>query len=478
MTHSSEAKFNDLSIESIKQRVAEQFTSADGSVRVKFTEYFNNTYSPDILLTWPNDSEDRAVFLRTNSNPTYLAEDVEILSSERSIVLPLSSSRLTEVDGPQSEAVSALESNASRFNTLVAPVDSIQELGSDQTKNTYAGLITKAVFQGGKGLVRRRKASDIITEISAGFDDASKASPEHIKGAVSTAAEFLDDYRSKSITSFLQAMWIASGAETEFPVDVVALPTLSTAALNFLLELEGLDDPEFWARLSLNVDLSSLVGAGLSGYPANLDRLMTVAARTLRARTCRVVDIEKKESEASSRNWFLRKGLLGLHLSKTSVVFSNLRINDIPLEGIQETIDVESVISRARAADVSVRSLSISTNETRVAYETTSDSNIAGDKRLSDIGTSLGSAAEVVAASVAISGSTRKVTCNFPTSTAHGHGNAKFDLGELALCAVPILTDISESELEVLHANFDTPPEANAEITMSAEDSSTPFLEA
>ncbi|MGQ3382314.1 hypothetical protein [Glutamicibacter sp. TV12E] len=455
MTLSNGIDLNNQTIEAIKQQVAEQFRTADSSVRIKFTEYFNNTYSPDVILSWPSDQEDRAVFLRTNSDPRYLAEDVEILSSERSILLPLSSSKITEVAGPASKEVSLLETSAEKFKTLVAPADSIQELGTGHESKTFAGLISKAVLQGGKGLVRRNKAKDIVDDISAGFQDASEAKPEHIRGAVSTASNFLDDFRSTSITSFLQAMWLASGSDAEFPADVVALPKLSSSALRFLLEVEGVDNPEFWTRMSSNVGLNALVATGLTGSPANLDRLMSQGARVLSARMCRVIEVSKDEDSKESSNWFLKNGLLGLHLSGSAVVFSNTKISDVPVEGIDGATDVNTVTSRARNADISIRSLSISANETRIAYETTSESDIANDQKLAEIGDSLGTTAEVVSASVAAGKSARKIICNLATSTAHGQANAKFELSELALSALPILVDANEDELARLRLIFE-----------------------
>ena len=76
-------------IASIKNAVIAQLLASDDRVKVETTEYFNHTYAPDLILRWNTGRPDRRVYLRTNTNPVYLLEDVDVVSANHPILIPL-----------------------------------------------------------------------------------------------------------------------------------------------------------------------------------------------------------------------------------------------------------------------------------------------------------------------------------------------------------------------------------------------------
>ena len=458
MANQPSIPYADLSFASIKERVAEQFASADQSVKVQFTEYFNNSFSPDLILSWPGESESRRVFLRTDSNPEYLAADVDLLESENALLLPLSSSKLLGNEEAQSEDLSHLQAHSSEKRVLVAPAESVVAFGAQREGAAYAGLISRAVFQGGSGLVREERAETIVEQITTGFEHASAVDPSDIEIAVNTAQSVLDTPRTNSITSFMQALWLASGGTSDsFPVPVAATPHIARENLKYLLEMDELDDQEFWRRISATVELDALLATGLIGSHINLQHLMEASANRFRARNCRLVaetpaDLDLEEGD---RRWFMLGDTLGLRIEgSVPVVFSNGSVGKYELPGRSADPSINDIIERGEAASVSIQSLSITNASSRVNYESADGSSINEHDKLTEIYDAMGEDASVAAATISVGSSQRMLTCNMESSTAYAKSNAVFYLSELALQAVPLMIDLPDDELEALRALF------------------------
>lgn len=69
--------------------------------------------------------------------------------------------------------------------------------------------------------------------------------------------------------------------------------------LSFLLEMDDIDDGEFWTRLGADIEIKSILASGVVGSPVNLQRLMKANASRLRARVCRVVEAASGAAEKS-----------------------------------------------------------------------------------------------------------------------------------------------------------------------------------
>lgn len=447
---------NSSSIGAIKSSIAQSFEEADLSVKVRSTEYFNNSYSPDLILSWPNEIEERHVFLRTNSNPAYLLEDVHIVGAEHAILLPISDSRLTDSSHDSLPEANLLQTESAKSKVLIAPASSIHAFGTEKSASAYSGLISRAVFQGGSGLLQETRAEKVIHEISTGFEHASLTDPSDIGDAVAAAESLLDTPRTNSITSFLQAMWLASGGTSDsFPVPVAAVPHLTTSALGFLLAMDGLEDSEFWNRMSVNVNMEDLLATGMTGSPINLQRLMRPAANRLRARVCRVLaSIPEAASTDHSAPWFLGEGALGLSTNGSAVLFTNARVADLPIEGVATYPTIDDVAKRATESETSVLAMGISSGDSRVNFESAAGIDIASDNKLAEVASALGEKAIVDTAVVSVGASGRKLTCKFASSTGHGQSNAKFDLSEMALHALPLLLSYSNDELAKIQDLF------------------------
>ena len=97
-------------ITSIKTEVARSLEHADANVRVHTTDYFNNSFAPDLVLSWPREGAERFVYLRTSANIAFLIQDVGLIDDSTSIVMPLSdiTSAPAAEEGRQGELKEAL----------------------------------------------------------------------------------------------------------------------------------------------------------------------------------------------------------------------------------------------------------------------------------------------------------------------------------------------------------------------------------
>lgn len=430
------------SVSAIKTAVGESLRAADSAVQIHSTEYFNNTYSPDFVLSWPGQKEIRKLFLRADSNPAYLKEDVEIVGDDESILMPLAHSLASE------ESDAELQELSARHSVLVANSDSVDALAKESKQSPYGGLISRAILQGGKGLVRRERAESIAEAVAEGFESASKSSPAHIEDAVKAAHGVLDTPRSNTIDSFLQALWIASGARADtFPVAVAANPSVDSSSLAFLLEMPDLDDDGFWSRIGASIDIERVLRSGILGSTPNLQRLMRVNASSLRARVCRVAE-SRHLANTRKYDWFVGEGGLGLSLGDVSAIFTNQRISDIEAEGVNSIQSIDSVGERASFAGVRLVAVSISAKDRRIEYIADQQVDISHDRQLSNVASALGRSAGVQSATATVGAANRRLICNFADSTSHGNSNAKYYLSEMALTALPLFVDLSTRELE------------------------------
>lgn len=151
LRHAMEYDSPDRRIDSLKTSVSNILRSGDPSIRVKKTEYFNHTFAPDLVLTWPDEKQERLVFLRTNPNPEWLAADLRIIAPSHPIMFTLDDSGLEHRVGAHENLVTA----AKAAHALVTDPDAIEEFVSPHAPIT--SLLTNAVIRGGRGSSMNRR---------------------------------------------------------------------------------------------------------------------------------------------------------------------------------------------------------------------------------------------------------------------------------------------------------------------------------
>ena len=430
-------------IDAVKNSVIASIASADADVTIRKTDYFNHTYAPDLVLGWPGEQVDRPVYLRTTSNPGYLAEDLGYLDEGASIVMPLGDIASVSEDVVRTE----LGSRSRARRVLVTAPSSIGTLGNQREARPVVGLAARALLQGGSGLMNQNEAADFGEVITAGFAAAQTGEPAATKEALQAADAFLDIRRSGEVADFLHAVWIGSGsAGTSFPGEAGLAAQLNASALNLLLETIEIDAPEFWDRVAKNLTMEKLQELRAGTHHQNFQRLIRAAAPRLKVRSCRVV--ADNESDIVDSRWFANGAELGLKFGAWTILFSGGRLADFSQPGIESSLTVDALKRRAEQHDVRVSEITIASSNRRLDYATEDDSSITADEALTAIGFSLGAGASVSRATVRTGAADLQV--DVPTSTAHGRTASTFYMSSIALSSLPLLLPLGTEQVASL----------------------------
>lgn len=434
----------DSVITSIKTAVADSLRGSDEGVKVHTTDYFNNTYAPDLVLSWPRDGIERFVYLRTSSDLRYLIEDVSIVGDQRAILMPLTTIPATEGTATQ---VQELQAASRGRRALVAEPSSFDALVRLQMEAPVVALASRSLMQGGSGLVGRERAEDFGETLARGFEGAKEASVDETASAVQMAEGVLDQAHANEVTSFLHAVWVGSGADgTTFPGGMGVTATPTGAALNILLRTIHLDDPAFWRRIARNVTFAKLAEVRASTEDENFQHLVRASVNTLRAKAVRIVD--GPPSTAAGARWFMDNGRLGLRFDDLTAVFAGYQVGELKSPGIRSEVTVTDVKRRANRAGIRLSEITVATDVRRLDYAGEGGDDITGDAQLDELERAMGTGAEVRYATALIGA--RELRSNFSVSTAHGRTAAMFYLSELVEHAIPLFADFSRDEIRTL----------------------------
>lgn len=430
-------------VESIKNAVISKLRESDAAVRIESTDYFNHTYAPDLVLRWDREKEERHVYLRTSGNPAYLREDVAVIAERKPILMPLAPLR----DRGQS---AELGSESADAGTLVADPASLYGISADKRERPVLGLLSRAVLQGGRGLVDQARARSTSDAVGLGFVAAQQAEPELTRDAVVAAESLLDPAHAGQLTRLLHAVWLGSGAPaTSFPGATGVTAELDAAGLQLLLDIAITDEDDFWRRIGSGVSLERLCEIEVGATSENLQRLVRVNLDHFKAKSCRISDEPFMVDYGSEPRWFTNSGVLGYTTDRYRALFSTGPISSLDfMESIEDgSVELDELLHRATEAGLNISELVIeSSTGGRIDYKAPRDSDIYSDETLQELSRALGRQSSVLSAVVPIGGGFRHLTCDLTKRAASGRTVARFYLSELLNNAVPLLRSLRPSE--------------------------------
>ena len=436
-------------ISKIKAAVVGELKNADSQVHVEVTDHFNHSFVPDLVLSWPGVSESRHVFLRTSFDVPDLLRDVDVLSQQQPILMPLA--RVTDtsdsIQGPLRMATRARR-------ILVTDPYGLEALQSEIELQPVVSLFSHAVLQGGRGLVSSERARQASNQVGAGFAGAQTADLETTIVAVETADELLDSHRASQVNRLLHAIWVGSGAPgTTFPGAAGVTAILDAQSLRFILELPEVNDSGFWARLGRGLTTERLCELGDFPAAENLQRLLDGNAHRLYAKACRVFQVS---SSTEMPLWSIMRGNLTLHTLDSRVHFAPRAVAELP-ENNEEVVglSVAGLRDRAAKANVKVGEIKLSNGESVLSYGSETRPDISQDKVLASLQAVIadGSVTSVVARIT----ENKHVRCTFSTGTGAGNSSSRFYVAELATVAVPLLIDLTPSEIASIREKVSSP---------------------
>ncbi|URN05845.1 hypothetical protein LUW74_22730 [Actinomadura madurae] len=437
LRHAMEYDSPDRRIDSLKTSVSNILRSGDPSIRVKKTEYFNHTFAPDLVLTWPDEKQERLVFLRTNPNPEWLAADLRIIAPSHPIMFTLDDSGLEHRVGAHENLVTA----AKAAHALVTDPDAIEEFVSPHAPIT--SLLTNAVIRGGRGFVDEQAARGATESALAGLSAAQNLDAEPIRSALVTAEDILDDEQADRFSRLYRIVWEGKGGSpASFPSSRNLIGPITGRDLSLILETLTTEDVQFWRRVGRSIRLEQIVAMG-SGSGSNLGRLVEANLDRLVARGARVFGHSASNSEGRRADWGIERTCLALRGDGWTAYFA-ARSDELPPHETRGGVSVDTLIDGVRQLGVRMTDVKIQQSDYAISIEAVGDADVADSPAFGQLVARGDSVAQVAALAMA---SGRNLIADFATGTAMGHTNATFPLTELAQTAVRILLELSHRDV-------------------------------
>lgn len=431
-------------VDNVKTAVADYLRRTDPAVTVHRTDYFNHTFAPDFVLAWPRDNIARYVYLRTNSDPIWLKDDLENIGDRHPLMMTLSA---TEHNGPMQEVAAS----ARQRDTLITEPGTLEALTlAKNDRREAAGLLGSALLQGGRGVMSEATVGSAVETTADGFEAAESVSQEPTRRAAVLLKEILDDRQSDRLTRVLRWVWEGhGGAPSDFPGATDIAAQVTGADLRYILDSAESDDEVFWRRIGRNLTLELLTRIPGNNMPTSFQHLVNANASILIAKAVRVARTDAVMGDQDIVfEWFLSKGNLALRGSNFTAYIAATTVESLPPVPRRDGPTIPTLRRRAQAAGLNIGGVRVTTQRAAITYESVSEADLVTDEDFANVSGALGSATRVAEATVMVNG--KRLICDFEESTAKGYTNATFPVSELVRVSIPLMQPVDEAAYERL----------------------------
>lgn len=453
------------SIDGVKDVVIAELRALDPAVRLRKTQYFNHSFAPDLIASWPTDEEipDRYIYLKISSQPDYLLEDVNLIADQRPIIFGLSPAPVGT--GP---VLHEIQRTSQESNTLVTDADGLSEL-IEHRDSRFVSLASNAVAQGGRGVFNEDSGAVAAKSLEAGFRGALAVDAEPTLSARKTINTLLDTQHANRMTSLLEAAWVGGGGQLrDFPgrTNILARSHIGDEGLQFLLEYDEIDDNAFWERIGRQTSIHQLGRLRLPDGSTNLEHFIRANIHSIAVRACRVLEAQQIGLHAEPQSvlrWFVDRGrrLLALRGGDFTAYFG---ANVTELNGVRRRresgISIPELDARAQTSVITDVELTSGAGKRTVTIQSNDRTDLAADlaarESFPEFGRDTSPAVVMVkragaALNRSASARDRVLTCDFRTATAFRRTSSKLSLAELVGVGIPLLhrvADIDRSAIQ------------------------------
>lgn len=444
-------------ITTIKRAVTGEIRAVDPSVTVTFTDYFNHSFAPDMVLRWPTENRERLLFVRPNSSETWLLNGLRFVSSHRPLVFTLESlsqdERVLDVDSGRS----ALREQARATDTWITDPSGMAAIASVRSQESSLGLLSQALVRGGRGLAGGDEITDLTEKTQAGFIGSAQLSEPPTRLAVQAIESNLDTEQSGRLTRVLRAVWEGNGGSaSRFPKSE-SIGHLTNDDLSYLLTVMADAPSDFWRRIGRTITTAQLGQVRIEDPSPSLQALISANLEHLQARGVRIVSEPFRLGESDDvPRWLVSKGCLALRGLNWTAYLAARRAEEMPAADDTRAPDLSTLKRRATEIGSPIIQVQFGRDDRAITYESKDGTDVLEDPQLQKVATDLKITA-IEKAIVAIEGD-RSVGIDFSKKTAIGPTNAVFPLGALVRSSLPLLSDLDEEELTKLRGALEPAP--------------------
>jgi hypothetical protein len=423
------------SILRVKDAVAKELTALDSTARVKRTDYFNHTFAPDFIMTWP-DASSRRVYLRMAYDLEALVDDVALIDSTDPLILGLTSVESVEAK-PHVDRVIA-DSDA-----MFTEPAALEKLIDRKKNDSTANMLSNALAQGGRGSFVGDEAVDLADVVQRGFKSAADVDTEGTAEAIGTISDRLRGQQAWRMNRVLQAVWEGSeGSLSTFPGKADVSGRLNTESLSYLVKYMRTDDRDFWRRVGRGLTLADLESLDFAAAPANIERLIQANLDVISARATVVKPdpLGLDEAVAGTRfRWSKRGRHITFEAPKLFAMIGSAKtdLNDVDEEKA-EAVSVYAFIERARSTDLV--EVSIHSGPDHISVK--NDEGAISTERLRGVSATFGGSAEV--AQAIVGSRTGRVTVDLPHRSGTGKTQSRVRMADLLATTIPLVVDVPD----------------------------------
>ncbi len=433
-------------ITTIKRAVATEVRAADPAVKIRTTEYFNHSLAPDMVLSWPQERDERLLFLRAQASPEWLLEDVELKTARGSVLFTLEDFNEAGPVVAEEAQQTRLDTEASRAEAWITDPSGIAAISSVRLEHPVLGLLGQALVRGGKGLGDSRHVGALTTSTMAGFDGAAGVDAEPTRRAVDAIQEHLSEVQSGRLTRVLRAVWEGNGGSaSDFP-SASDVGRLTDDDLAYLLSVVTESPEEFWRRVGRAVTTEQIGRLRISDPSASLQALVRANLDRLQAKAVRLLDRQFQLGEPETvPRWIVDRGCLTLRGLNWAAYLAGKKIEELPTAEEVRPPDLPQLKQRAQATHAAITRVQFTRGDRVVTYESPEGTDVLEDVELAKLVEDI-DGVNVEAATAAMPGG-GDVEVGFRQRSATGHTSAVFPIGVLLRSAIPLVHDLTDDEL-------------------------------
>lgn len=337
------------SIFRVKDAVAKELSALDTTAKIRSTNYFNHTFAPDFVMTWPDETS-RRVYLRLTYDLDALVDDVALIDSSDPLIFGLTSQESVR-------AQPAIDEVIADTNAMFTEPSALERLIDRKQSDSTANMLSNALAQGGRGTFVAEQAIDLADVVARGFDAAAQVEFEPTAQAVSAIEDRLGGPQAWRMNRVLQAVWEGSqGSLTNFPGGADTSGRLNPESLRYLVKYMRTDDLGFWKRVGRGLRLSDLETLDFDSDADNIQLLVGANLDVIAARAA-VVKSDPLGLDSAGEGEVFRWARRGRHISfECPNLFALLGeakkdLDDVDKDTAQ-AVSVERFIDRADGFDL------------------------------------------------------------------------------------------------------------------------------
>ncbi|MFZ2243100.1 MAG: hypothetical protein WAV90_26690 [Gordonia amarae] len=309
-------------IDGVKGIVAHQVSQLDATVKIDFTDYFNHTYMPDMVMRWKGSANVRPLYIRNRLDLRVTTAEVRGLSGSEPVVMGLSS-----VD---SDTVGAVrESLGQRRQALVSDMISVSSLAErepDESGSPLMEVVRSSIFRIGRGILDVDSAAGLRNAASRAVSIEPDVAAKGLEDLKSTASSVYSEDGIHQISRVGQLIQSVTAGNTDLGFEsTTGQLSLAEACIvvPYILERDDISvDSPIWSRLSSLIDLPLIEDMHELD---DLDLTSLVTDNALDSWTATRAYLTEDSAEDRSDfvdSWFLKSGLLTCKVGRWNIIFT------------------------------------------------------------------------------------------------------------------------------------------------------------